>query len=422
MTKEIIGFINRNNDIFNIKEDESTSKYCCKAGQGHEDKIATFTEDGDVKDSNKTIDDFVTKIQPSADGNLASLDENGNLQDSGKNVNDFAPGDHTHTYINNTSENVYAEVITESANNGPHVDINLDNGDGEFARATIDLNNINNLGRALTNPNAPISGGDSLITNGQVFTALQTHTHNKVENIVENAQSAKLYADNQNQGEPAIIIELSDNNTPEGSVTKSANINIESIDNLNRALDKPDTAPDSGSDNLVTSGGVYTAIQEALANARPRNVVSTLPNLSEVSVGDEYLYTGQSAVGREYGQTYKCESKLYGDITLDGYTQDEQEISMWLNHAKTIQKVTGGTYIMTGYRYEPTTYIYLYVRIFPNSVGTNFQTLTDNVLAAFISAGGQGDLDIDQSSDQSATVGKVWTPKYKQELIPYYNV
>lgn len=278
MTKEIIGFINRNNDIFNIKEDESTSKYCCKAGQGHEDKIATFTEDGDVKDSNKTIDDFVTKIQPSADGNLASLDENGNLQDSGKNVNDFAPGDHTHTYINNTSENVYAEVITESANNDPHVDINLDNGDGEFARATIDLNNINNLGRALTNPNAPISGGDSLITNGQVFTALQTHTHNKVENIVENAQSAKLYADNQNQGEPAIIIELSDNNTPEGSVTKSANINIESIDNLNRALDKPDTAPDSGSDNLVTSGGVYTALLSK-ANSSHTHTVNNVNNL-----------------------------------------------------------------------------------------------------------------------------------------------
>ena len=44
-----------------------------------------------------------------------------------------------------------------------------------------------------------------------------------------------------------------------GEQTKVAKITYNNIDNLNRALN-PDTTPRSGSDNLVTSGGVYTAI------------------------------------------------------------------------------------------------------------------------------------------------------------------
>lgn len=95
MTKEIIGFINKNNDIFNLKDDSSASKYCSKVGQGHENKIAAFAEDGDLKDSDKTIDDLVTKVHPSANGNLASLDVNGNLVDSGTNIGAVIEEDNT---------------------------------------------------------------------------------------------------------------------------------------------------------------------------------------------------------------------------------------------------------------------------------------------------------------------------------------
>ena len=197
MTKEIIGFINKNNDVFNLKDDSSASKYCCKVGQGHENKIAAFTEDGDVKDSNKTIDDLITRIQPSADGNFASLDENGNLQDSGKKPADFVPnvpgategnlpnfdadgnlqdsGKNTDSFAQEGhSHSAILDTSTESSISIEEGRISIFiEGEGSDGETQINADNIGNLHRALVTPSSiPENDATKLITSKAVYDSL----------------------------------------------------------------------------------------------------------------------------------------------------------------------------------------------------------------------------------------------------------
>lgn len=187
MAKEIIGFINKNNDIFNLKEDSSASKYCHKIGQGHENKIVAFTEDGDLKDSGKTIEDLVTRVHSSDSGNFASLDSEGNIQDSGKKAADFALLYHDHdTIAYQDSDGLGRVYATTSEENGGEVHITVKKGNGDYKSAIIRDANINNLIRALADPDStPTDNSTNLVTSGGVYAALGgkaplDHNHDNV--------------------------------------------------------------------------------------------------------------------------------------------------------------------------------------------------------------------------------------------------
>ena len=185
------------------------------------------------------------------------------------------------------------------------------------------------------------------------------------------------------------------------------------VDKLNNIL-HPTATPTQGSSKLITSGGVYAA----LAGLFPR-IVSTLPAASGAAVGDEYLYVGQSGVSRQFGQTYQCQEKYKAECTINGYTQDVQEISGVLNHCKTLRSVTGGKYIMRSYRVSGDDYT-VELNVYPNSTSIALYDLYAAIVADIITAESQANITVDDHSDQSASKRKEWVAKFSQEIVPVY--
>lgn len=138
MNKEIIGFINKNNDTFSIKEDPAYDLSAHKVGTGHENKIAIFTQDGDLKYSDKSISDLATDIENKLDkvndavaNDFVALNSDGTLKDSGKSALDFAPA---------TGSSEYASSVHN------HNKIFLSESDGSSAKIETGLDNITQEG------------------------------------------------------------------------------------------------------------------------------------------------------------------------------------------------------------------------------------------------------------------------------------
>ena len=128
---------------------------------------------------NEGINLKADKVSSATSGNLAGLDNTGNLTDSGKKASDFAAASHTHTHIIESESDGSSAKVTAMLDNIEHagyVEIELKNdqrlSEAETKTATINFDNFANLNRALLSPAAPVSGGNVLITNGQVYTAL----------------------------------------------------------------------------------------------------------------------------------------------------------------------------------------------------------------------------------------------------------
>lgn len=79
-----------------------------------------------------------------------------------------------------------------------------------------------------------------------------------------------------------------------GNTEKQVLLTVSKMDNLDRAISNPDSAPAASSDNLITSGGVKAAIDALLTNYIPiHQVEAILPKTS----GQSTDYEAQSWLG-----------------------------------------------------------------------------------------------------------------------------
>lgn len=206
----------------------------------------------------------INKIVNATPGDFAGFDENGNLTDSGKKPADFADKIHHHSYIRGEVE--WGQVLVfvdEDSSSYPMVTFQLkettDPSNPSIEEASISFDNISNFKRALEDPvkstdTTPTYDDSKLITAGGVKAALD----GKRDLI---GQSISLTIGGQE-----IEIEPSD------------------VPNLIRALSDPDNTPTEDSDNLVTSRGVYDAL-----NVKADNPVS-LKLEKDMTAGYYYLY------------------------------------------------------------------------------------------------------------------------------------
>lgn len=196
------------------------------------------------------------KVVGATEGNFASLDRSGNLLNSGFSSSSFALTNHTHDIITTSSQKARAFVGVSNEDTIGSITLFVTN---DVTRppetAVINVDNMPNLNRALTNPDTtPTSGSDNFVTSDTVYEALRNksdvgHSH---DTIFNGNTSISIDGD---EGAISIAVANSDSG---GDTT----ITPDNIENLDRALQDPDTTPRSGSAGLVTSGGVYTAISK----------------------------------------------------------------------------------------------------------------------------------------------------------------
>lgn len=145
-------------------------------------------------------------------------------------INGKAPLVHEHTNIQSDyateDDEKHAGVYTDGEN--VKIELTLDNGESNDS-ATINMSNITNLKRALKNPATPALNGDSPVTNGIVYEALEGKDDVKFE---DSDGFARVYVTTAEEdgGEIFLIIRKG-----EGAY-KSAEINDSNIAYLQRVL------------------------------------------------------------------------------------------------------------------------------------------------------------------------------------------
>ena len=125
---------------------------------------------------------------------------------------------------------------------------------GAYTKANITNANVDNLARALQNPDTtPTADSDKLVTSGGVKAALDAkYSINQVDE--DDEQEAHLSAIAEDDD---IYFDFRLKN---GNTQKEVLLSISKMDNFARAISNPDTTPTSNSDKLVTSGGVKVAL------------------------------------------------------------------------------------------------------------------------------------------------------------------
>lgn len=230
-----------------------------------------------------------------------------NIADNQGNKHTVIPSNHTHaqsevagleTFMNTRSHkidksqgNTYAYVDAQSDTNTGQAKIvvGVENSEEtEYSRTiAITWANIKNLERALLNPDTtPTADSDNFVTSGGVKAALDgkqdaltfdtTPTAGSTNPVtsdgVKKALDAKrqIRQDDSETSDHAIVSATAEDgdvyirfSVREGDNIKSASITLDNIENLIRALIDPDSTPTADSDNLVTSGGVKAAIDDA---------------------------------------------------------------------------------------------------------------------------------------------------------------
>ena len=117
--------------------------------------------------------------------------------------------------------------------------------DNEFL---IDSNDLYNI---LYPEDTPLQDSSKLITSGGVYKALQNIPSSPTNNITSRNGTGISVVDGAFNG----VIK-------DRVTTKYITIDKNNVDNLNNALNSPDTVPTSNSSKLITSGGVYDALSQ----------------------------------------------------------------------------------------------------------------------------------------------------------------
>ena len=230
-----------------------------------EDDIDYLKTHGGAEDPTKA-----DKVEGAVEGNLAGLDGEGNLTDSGKKPADFAQADHYHGDIYYQDNDGHGHVYTTSSeDDGGEVHIIVKKGDGNYKSAIITDANINNLIRALANPDdSPTAYSTNLVTSGGVKTALDTKssiTRASIDSRVE-VEVNHIGDDEYDQatviGGNRIFLGVG-----EDAEDGSAIIDANNIVNLRRALEEPvsnklDIPDDSLMVKFDVSGGALTLVSD----------------------------------------------------------------------------------------------------------------------------------------------------------------
>lgn len=112
---------------------------------------------------------------------------------------------------------------------------------------------------ALTFDSTPTVNSTNPVTSGGVAAALAQKANKiLIDNTVSGVGRAFIQLGTDDETEIHVEIQVAKN-----GVTDNADITVDNIPNLQRALQTPDSTPTSNSNNLVTSGGVKAAIDEA---------------------------------------------------------------------------------------------------------------------------------------------------------------
>jgi len=191
-----------------------------------------------------------------------SRDEVDGLVDA---LNAKADTKHSHTDIYETKgfQTAIVETVKDpSESNTTYIQLGFqDDREEEFYQyARISLQNLNNLKRALLNPDAtPTADSDNLVTSGGVKAAIAEKADKSlIDNTVNGIGRAFIQLSTDDETEIHFEIQVAKN-----GVTDNADITVDNIPNLQRALQTPDSTPTANSDKLVTSGGVKAAIDDA---------------------------------------------------------------------------------------------------------------------------------------------------------------
>jgi len=186
------------------------------------------------RDKNGNQVKIVPNVPGATAGNLASFDAEGNLQDSRKKPADFAPANHGHDLIEESEHGLSKVEATEDDQEGC-IKITLkDNSASPTPEtATIDLDNIANLIRALATPSSiPEDVATKLITSKAVYDALlgkmanlrsMRITYNHVDDkfVVSESDKAVLVTFRNSAPEDTfvpVLVSLYDGNTKDSDV------------------------------------------------------------------------------------------------------------------------------------------------------------------------------------------------------------
>lgn len=112
---------------------------------------------------------------------------------------------------------------------------------------------------ALTFDTTPTANSTNPVTSGGVKAALAEKADKSlIDNTVNGIGRAFIQLGTDDETEIHFEIQVAKN-----GVTDNADITVDNIPNLQRALQTPDSTPTANSDKLVTSGGVKAAIDDA---------------------------------------------------------------------------------------------------------------------------------------------------------------
>lgn len=255
--------------------------------------------DGSTLTNASTLQDICNskadKIVNAIAGNLASLDAEGNLQDSGKKPIDFAPANHIHDHLMSDDQvsinaryagHQSAKVVCDSENEGlPYVHIALENESSSPSISKdiyINFDNADNLNRALATPSStPENNANKLITSKAVYDAFVAYEPKYIYDNTQAGEHAKVLAIAEGDGDPQIFLSLRESSN---SQPKTATVDLDNIDNLQRALATPSSTPEDDDTKLITSKAVYDAIAD--------RAYAEILNSRELQLGGIYLIKG----------------------------------------------------------------------------------------------------------------------------------
>lgn len=184
----------------------------------------------DASSTDTKINGKISRVPTATNGNIAEFDDDGNIKDSGKKTSDFMLA----MTVDSTPTADSANLVTSGG-----VAAALE---GKMDKMTVD--------------STPTADSANLVTSGGVKGALSQKADKRlIDNTVSGAGRAFIQLGTDDETEIYVEMQVAKN-----GVTENADITVDNIPNLQRALQTPDSTPTANSDKLVTSGGVKAAL------------------------------------------------------------------------------------------------------------------------------------------------------------------